>query len=121
MSLANLPGLMNAGVLNLNTHLQSGSHWTCWFRNGNERYYFDSYGEPPPLELLEYLKTKKEIAKDLPAVKICSITVQHDQSNECGGLCLYVLKQLAQGIQFPIILDHLETRYRKNPTPALHI
>lgn len=115
------PRVKECGVLNLNTHLQSGSHWTCWFKNQNQRYYFDSYGEPPPLELLEYLKTRREIVKDLPAVRICSVTVQHDQSNECGALCLYVLKQLALGIQFPSILDHLERRYRKSPTPPLCI
>ena len=54
-----------------------------------------------------YLKTKREFVNDLPAVKCCAITVQRDESNECGALCLYVLKQLTQGIPFPIILHDI--------------
>ena len=42
------PKINECGILNLNTHLQKGSHWTCWFKKGKERYYFDSFGEPPP-------------------------------------------------------------------------
>lgn len=119
--LPSTPRVRECGILNLNTHLQSGSHWTCWLKNGGERYYFDSYGEPPPLELLKYLKSVKEIAEDLPAIRICAITVQHDESTECGSLCLYVLKQLTQGIPFHIILNNLESRYSKKPTPNLCI
>ena len=48
---------VECGILNFNTHSQRGSHWVCWYKNDTERYYFDSYGEPPPLEMLPYLKT----------------------------------------------------------------
>ena len=47
------------GILNLNTHDQEGSHWTCWYKNGNERLYFDSFGELPPIEILRYLKSSQ--------------------------------------------------------------
>ena len=109
------------GVLNFNTHLQSGSHWTCWYKRGNDRYYFDSFGEPPPLELLCYLKTPSELERDLPAIKCNAVTVQHDQSNECGSLCLYVLKQMSRGISFSSILQFLQARYNRIPTPPLFI
>ena len=46
------PREIECGILNLNNHTQRGSHWTCWFKVGKERYYFDSYGEPPPIKLL---------------------------------------------------------------------
>ena len=107
------------GVLNLNTHLQMGSHWTCWYKRGENRYYFDSFGEPPPPELLCYLKTLTELEQDLPAIKCNAITVQHDQSDECGSLCLYVLKQMSKGILFSDILEFLEMRYNKIPTTPL--
>ena len=29
---------------------------TAWFKNGNEKFYFDSFGVQPPLELIDYLK-----------------------------------------------------------------
>ena len=99
----------------MNTHLQMGSHWTCWYKRGKNRYYFDSFGEPPPIELLHYLKTRIELKDDLPAIKCNAITVQHDQSEECGSLCLYVLKQLSRGIAFSSIIEFLEKRYMKTP------
>ena len=80
-----------------------------------KRLYFDSFGEPPAIELLHYLKSQSELEEDLPAVKCNAITVQHDQSTECGSLCLYVLKQLSMGINF------LETRYGNPSNAALNI
>ena len=32
------------GILNLNANSEPGSHWVCWFKHGNEKYYFDSFG-----------------------------------------------------------------------------
>ena len=108
------------GILNFETHLQKGSHWTCWFKNGKDRYYFDSYGEPPPTELVKYLKTSKEY--NLPVIKRSAITVQKDESSECGALCLYVLKQLSNGVEFSVILDKLLKRYESsNPSSNLVI
>ena len=94
------------GILNFQTHLQKGSHWTCWFKNGKDRYYFDSYGEQPPQELIKYLKTPKEY--NLPVIKRSAVTVQHDESSEYGALCLYVLKQLSNGVEFSVILNNKE-------------
>lgn len=107
------------GILNLNTHYQPGSHWTCWHCDGGERYYFDSFGEPPPLELLRYLKTPTEYRLDIPAIRISAVTVQHDGSSECGALCLYVLRKLSERVPFPELLDVLETRYQLKKTPLL--
>ena len=115
------PKTNECGILNLNTHWQSGSHWTCWYKRGKDRYYFDSFGEPPPTELLRYLKTPIELDEDLPAIKCNAITVQHDQSKECGSLCLYVLKEMSRGFTFSSILEYLETRYNELPTPDLVI
>ena len=108
-------------ILNLNTHLQDGSHWTCRYKRGKDRYYSDSFGEPPPIELLQYLKTYTEWRKDLPAIKCNAVTVQHDQSNECGSLCLYVLKEMSRGLAFSTIIEHLERRYNRLTSPDLVI
>ena len=43
-------------ILNLNTPDQSGSHWVCYYRNGSDRFYFDSYGQITPVEIQRYLK-----------------------------------------------------------------
>ena len=115
------PKVNECGILNFNTHWQLGSHWTCWYKRGKDRYYFDSFGEPPPIELVQYLKTSIEIKKHIPTIKCNALTVQHDQSEECGSLCLYVLKQLSRGIPFSNIIEFLEIRYSTIPTPDLII
>ena len=115
------PCSRECGILNLNTHLQKGSHWTCWYKIGMERYYFDSFGEPPPRELLYYLKTTGELFNDLPAIKCNAVTVQHDQSNECGSLCLFVLKQLSKRVSFSNIIENLEKRYIDNKPIKLQL
>ena len=49
------PRKIESGILNLNTSYEVGSHWVAWYKNGKERYYFDSFGEPPPIEMMQYL------------------------------------------------------------------
>ena len=110
---------VECGILNLNTHLQQGSHWICWYKHKKERYYFDSFGEPPPLELLRYLKTPTELKFNTPVIRRSAVTVQHYESNECGSLCLYVLKMLTNGIPFSAILSTLAKRCLHSPTSAL--
>ena len=107
------------GIVNLNTSSEPGSHWICFHRSGHERYFFDSFAEPPPIELLRYLKSDVEFTQDLPAIKRNSLTVQNDQSSECGALCLHVLKQLSLGIPFPDIINFLDKRYHKLPASPL--
>ena len=74
------------GIVNLNTSSEPGSHWICFYCKGNDRYFFDSFAEPPPIELLKYLKSDTEFTRDHPVIKRNSLTVQHDQSSECGSL-----------------------------------
>ena len=110
-------GEVECGIVNLNTSSEPGSHWICYHCIGKDRYFFDSFSEPPPLELLGYLKSDSEW--DMPVIKRNSLTVQHAQSSECGSLCLYVLKKLSLGIPFPEIIEFLNKRYHKLPTPLL--
>src|SRR6266853_3398240 len=52
-------GKNECGIVNLQNSNQDGSHWTCYYKNKTEKYYFDSYGLDPPNQLLEYLKPTK--------------------------------------------------------------
>ena len=116
------PFTKECGIINLNTHTQSGSHWTCYFKDGHRRYYFDSFGQAPPTELLTYLKTPSEILQNAAVIHRSAVMVQHINTNECGSLCIYVLKKLSMGDSFPEILTYLLSRFRTthNP-PALTI
>ena len=115
------PHRVECGILNLNGHTQRGSHWTAWYKDGMQRWYFDSFGEAPPLELLTYLKTSEELKHDAPVIRRSAVIVQHYESNECGSLCLYVLKLLTSHVPFSRILSSLVARYQTFPTPHLTI
>ena len=42
----------NSGIVNL--HSRKGTHWVCYV----DKYFFDSYGCPPPKIFLNYKKNK---------------------------------------------------------------
>ena len=59
-TLPQYPLNVECGIVNFNTSNQPGSHWVCYYRNKNERIYFDSYGQITPVEIQRYLKTGSE-------------------------------------------------------------
>jgi len=86
------------GILNLDDSLGGGSHWTAWFKNNNEKRYFDSFGIQPPLELVQYLK---------PPIYYNTEQVQPRDQVFCGNLCLYVLKEMSKGKDLQEIINTL--------------
>ena len=105
------PKAHECGVVNLQSSSFIGSHWVCWYKNNNNRIYFDSFGESPPPEVINYLKTKKELHESKLVIKQSCVTVQKDNSKECGSLCLFVLYYLSTGKTFETILNVLQERY----------
>jgi len=71
------------GTLNLGDSSGNGSHWMVWFKNADKKYYFDSFGVQPPLQLIDYLK---------PPVYYNMEEIQTRNEVFCGHLCLYILK-----------------------------
>ena len=110
------PRRNECGILNLQPSSQIGSHWTCWYKNGTEKIYFNSFGEAPPPEIEIYLKSPKELKDSKLCIKQSSVTVQKDKSSKCGSLCLYVIYHLCKGHSFESILNVLLNRY-ENPHP----
>jgi len=97
------------GIVNLESSEEQGSHWICYYKDGNNKYVFDSYGADPPLELQKYLSGKSN-PKDI----ICFSTydgkypdqpLQSFNSKICGELCLIVLWLLDRGYSFSKIID----------------
>src|SRR5206468_10899457 len=41
-------------ILNHDHSNNNGTHWTCLFIRNSVRYYFDSFGFEPPLEVTKY-------------------------------------------------------------------
>ena len=92
------PKKKECGILNLDDTTGSGTHWVAWYKNGDEKNYFDSYGLQPPNELVDYLHS--------PILYNTERVQPYDQVF-CGHLCLYVLKQLGEGQNLQDIINSL--------------
>tara|TARA_Y100000289_G_scaffold66182_1_gene81853 strand:+ start:2738 stop:3148 length:411 start_codon:yes stop_codon:yes gene_type:complete len=85
------------GILNLDDNSGSGTHWVCWFKKGPIKLYFDSYGLPPPKEILTYLG--KGVQYPTEQIQKSGVI--------CGHLCLFVLCRLSQGQDLQSIVNEL--------------
>ena len=94
-------------IVNLNTCDQSGSHRVCYYRNGSDRFYFDSYGQITPLEIQRYLKTGSEFKRGAELMQRNKDIVQAAYTSVCGHVYLFVLKSLPNGEKFQSILNHM--------------
>ena len=94
--------------VNLNTSDQAGSHWVCYYRNKNDRIYFNSYGQITPVEIQRFLEAGSEFDRGKEVIQRNTDIVQAANTPVCGHLCLFVLKSLANGKQFQMILNHMQ-------------
>ena len=93
------------GILNLDANSQPGSHWVCWFKHRDEKYYFDLFGVTAPREIVEYLK---------PPIIYSTCQIQGLKDTDCGQLCLCVLNELNRKRLFSdIILDLVNAARRR--------
>ena len=101
------PFNIECDIVNLNTSDQSGNHWVCYYRNGSDRFYFNSYGQITPLEIQRYLKTGIEFKHGSEVIQRNTDTIQAANMSLCGHCCLFVLKSLTNGEKFQSILNHM--------------
>ena len=102
------PEYKECGIANFNTSAEPGSHWVAYYKNGDKRIYFDSYGQIPPTELQKYLKTQKEFQNNEPVIERNTDIVQKPNTKVCGQLCIYILDQLSKGAQYQDIISSLK-------------
>lgn len=78
---------------------QSGTHWTALANRPRDNYvmYFDSFGLPPPTEVLRYLR------KSGKRVLGTTNEIQGFKSKNCGWYCINFLLRMKRG-EDPYIL-----------------
>jgi len=86
-------------IINLHNSNQKGVHWSMIFVSKNNGYFFDSFGLPPPEEVIKFLKPLQN--------RLCStFKLQEFDQKYCGIISLFVLYKLNKGLKFTdIILD----------------
>ena len=97
-TLPSQPRKIECGILNLDDTSGSGSHWVAWSKNKNKKYYFDSFGLQPPVELCSYLKSP---------IFYNTEQIQPRDQVICGHLCLHVLKEIGCGKGLQAIINDL--------------
>jgi len=81
------PKRNECAIMNLDETSGDGTHWVAWFKRGNNKFDFDSFGLPPPTELNDYLGD----------VLYPTEQIQPRQEVFCGHLCPFVLKEMQKG------------------------
>lgn len=72
-------------IVNHDSYVNSGTHWTCFVKQGKNIYYFDSFGKlAPPLELIKYWGSECLVSYN-------SERYQNFDTIICGHLCLKFL------------------------------
>ena len=82
-------------IMNLDDTSGDGTHWVAWFKRGNDKFYFDSFGLPPPTELNDYLGDVFHPTEQ----------IQPRQEVFCGHFCLFVLKEMQKGKHLQEIIN----------------
>jgi len=82
--------------MNLDDTSGDGTHWVAWCKHGDKKWYFDSFGLPPPTELINYLGD----------VFYPTEHIQQRQAVIGGHLCLCVLKEMQKGKRLQEIINN---------------
>ena len=88
-ALPSKPRRGECGIINLDDSFGGGTHWVA-YRNSSPEYY-DSFGLPPPKEILNYLGPRTIYSSD---------ESQDRDSVLCGWWCLYFLIERQKGTSF---------------------
>lgn len=95
------------GVVNLDSSAGKGTHWVAYDASPHKLLYFDSYGLPPPIEMVHYLRKGHPTAP----LQYNSWPIQNSNDGPiCGHLSMHVLRHLALGKPFLKILLALRRR-----------
>jgi hypothetical protein len=73
-------------IINLDDRGNNGTHWTVLIVEKNQAYYFDSYGCPPPEQIIEFCKRPKT------HLYYNTRVIQDIESELCGFFCIAFLK-----------------------------
>lgn len=91
-------------IINLDESSGKGTHWVAFYRLKDKGLYFDSFGLPPPEELLKKIKVQ---------IYGNSSQLQHDLSVLCGYYCVDFIERMDRGE------DHYDILYSFDQYPSM--
>ena len=91
-------------IINLQSSTQGdGTHWLALVLDDNKCFYFDSFGEPAPIEIEAFIKKfyqtgqpgKADCLGQRPSYAYNNFEIQNLTSDLCGYYCIGLYKYLA--------------------------
>lgn len=80
----------------------SGTHWTCFYIEGNQAAYFDSFGFKPPVQVQNFLKP-------FIPYPYSNKVIQNVNSGVCGKYVVAFMKFMNENRQFKSLKRRLDT------------
>lgn len=96
-------------IINLDNKDGQGTHWTCVIQKNDYVLYIDSFGAPPPLQVIAFThKYKRNRYYNI-------MQLQHFDSNLCGYYCIYFIHMMVfEDHDFLDLLNNFSTNTREN-------
>jgi hypothetical protein len=88
-------GENECGIVNLENSDQNGSHWIMFFKCGDSKIAYSSFGDPVTQELVDYLGDN---------IYSSDIQIQDFKEKSCGFYCIAILFLLSKGLSFEDII-----------------
>lgn len=100
-------------VLNLDTHDQPGSHWVALFLDTDKNIveYFDSFGDQPPQEVHDWVKTLSRRQKWKLRV---NHRVHQLRNSECGVYAIHFIVRRLSGESYNKVINNIIRDDRMN-------
>ena len=109
-TLPNIPLVNECGIVDFNATFEPESHWVAYYKTGDLRIHFDSYGQITLYEMQRYLKKPDEMDKQV--IQRNTDIVQVPGTYTSGHLCLYILKSLSHSSSFRDGLNSLTQKVK---------
>ena len=102
-TLPSSPQQIECGNVNLN--LSVPNRWVCYWKNGNERVFFDPLAQVTPGKMQNYLKTRDEFDNGLSVIQR---NINRFPAGHIDNLLLHVLEMLTGGLPFQKVIDSIK-------------
>jgi hypothetical protein len=105
-------------VINMQSHDQGdrmGTHWVCLFKAALHFIYFDSFGEPPPIDVVNWIQRHRMRLRTYYS----NIQLQQDTASSCGWWCIMVIREmLLEGKTFEDVIFKFAGRGLNGPAQS---
>ena len=84
--LLKLPKTTKNIIINLDSSRGEGTHWVCLYNTPDYKFYFSSFGDNPPKEVIKFFNRS-----EAPVREYSDTQIQEFNTFYCGQISIYIL------------------------------